>query len=89
MLFPMSRDTDASHQLLEEFGRRVRALRDQAGLTQAQLSEASGVHRVTIARVEAGSRELGLTSIAALARALRLTTSQLLDGVVMPEPTDA
>lgn len=76
----MTRDADKRRQLLEEFGQRVRVLRDESGLTQDQLAKASGVHRVTIARVEAGRREVGLTSLVALARALGHTASDLLEG---------
>lgn len=50
-------------------------------MTQQQLAAAANIHRVTIARVEAGTRELGLTSIVALAEALSVETGSLVQGL--------
>lgn len=76
----MTRDAAHGRLLLAEFGRRVRSLREQAGLTQEELAKSSNMHRVTIARVEAGTREVGLTSIIALARGLSVDVEELLRG---------
>jgi len=40
-----------------ERGHRVAQARKRAGLTQQQLAERAGVNRVSIARLEAGTRE--------------------------------
>lgn len=77
----MTRDVEQRRRVLEEFGLRLRAAREEAGMTQQQLAAAANIHRVTIARVEAGTRELGLTSIVALAEALSVETGSLVQGL--------
>lgn len=62
-------------------GARVRALRDERGLTQADLALASGMDRSQLAAIETGRRNVTLANLARLARALGVTLSQLLDGV--------
>lgn len=49
---------------------RVREMRMQAGLTQAELSERSGVHRITIANIERQKRQPSATTISLLSSAL-------------------
>lgn len=71
-----------------QFGLRLRALREQAGLTQQQLADSSKIHRVTIARAETGTREIGLTSVLALADALAVEPGELLNGLVPINQTD-
>ena len=60
------------------FGRRLRRLRERAGLTVAQLSARSGVPRTSLHGVEAGTREgLSTESSARIARALGITIDRL------------
>jgi transcriptional regulator with XRE-family HTH domain len=54
-------------------GRRLRELREQAGLTQARLAERAGVTRDAVARWEAERREPGWSNVLALAAALGVT----------------
>jgi len=54
----------------QEFGRRLRELREQAGLTQAQLGEKIGVGWLAVSRWENGTREPGWGNVKALADAL-------------------
>lgn len=54
----------------EIFAARLKALRESRGLTQAALSEASGVSQANICRVEAGEREPGWSVVTRLADAL-------------------
>lgn len=57
-------------------------LRKERKLTQAQLAEKSGVHKVAIARLECGERpiiNLRLSTALALADALQVDPHQLLD----------
>jgi putative transcriptional regulator len=61
-----------------DFGRRLRALRKAIGLTQAELAEASGVHRQIIARLETGVGQPTWTTAVALARALDCTPNDFL-----------
>jgi transcriptional regulator with XRE-family HTH domain len=52
------------------FGERLRALREEAGLTQVQLGEAAGCHPITVAKMEAGAQEPAWPMVLALAKAL-------------------
>jgi transcriptional regulator with XRE-family HTH domain len=55
----------------------LKTLRKQAGMTQAQLAEASGLNRVTIARYELGTIVPNFDSAVKLAKALGVTLEQL------------
>jgi len=63
---------------MEQLGRRVRRWRRRRGLTQEQLAIRVGVSRPYIARVEAGRHEVRVTTLARMAKALRVATAQLL-----------
>jgi transcriptional regulator with XRE-family HTH domain len=52
------------------FGRRVRELRLQAGLSQEALADRAGLHRTYVGSVERGQRNVSLDNIHALADAL-------------------
>ncbi len=56
----------------------LRTLRARRRLTQAALAERAGVHRVTIARLETGTRRPGLDVLEALATALGVKMADLL-----------
>ena len=55
---------------LKEFGARVRELRLEKGLSQEELANAAGLHRTYIGGVERGERNIGLSNISQIARAL-------------------
>ncbi len=75
-------DSSPSPAVLQmRLGARVRALRDERGLTQADLAHVSGMDRSQLAAVEAGRRNVTLANLARLSRALGVTLSHLLDGV--------
>ena len=60
----------------EGFGRRLQAMRQQRGLTQAQLAERSGVALRTLAYWEAGRHTPHLPELDGTIRALGLTTEE-------------
>ena len=66
---------------LEKFGERVRALRAEAGISQEKLAELSGLHRTYISGVERGERNPSLTSISRIAKALKVSLSEVMEGV--------
>ena len=63
------------------FGRRVRELRIQRGLSQERLAELANLHRNYIGGVERGERNLGLLNIVELAHALRVKPAQLIETI--------
>jgi transcriptional regulator with XRE-family HTH domain len=64
-----------------ELGQRVRQLRVQRALTQAELAAASGVGRATVNRVEAGTVTPQLRTLRSLAGALHAQTPTLTRGL--------
>ncbi len=61
----------------KQFGERVRELRVARGLSQEQLASKSGMHRTYLGSIERGERNPSLKNIAAIAKALGVTLSQL------------
>lgn len=59
-------------------GARLRELRREAGLTQAELARRTGIHRPNIARVEAGRHTPSLETLARLASAIGVPTTRVL-----------
>ena len=52
------------------FARRLKELREAAGLTQQQLGERAGMHKLSVAKLEQGLREPSWATVQALADAL-------------------
>lgn len=66
---------------------RLRQIRKQAGLTQRQLEEQSGVPQNTISRIEIGSvQDVSAKTLANLARALKVSMDHLIGLDSEPEP---
>jgi transcriptional regulator with XRE-family HTH domain len=66
------------------FGRRLRYLRETAGLTQQQLADVmreagSKMHRSTIGKIEAGERIVSIGEAAQFARILGIDLTQLIN----------
>ena len=59
-------------------GARLRELRLEAGLTQAELARRTGIHRPNIARVEAGRHTPSLETLSRLANAIGVPTTRVL-----------
>jgi len=62
---------------LEKFGRRVRDERLKQSLSQEELAAKAGVHRTYIGMIERGEKNITLTNIEKIAKALGLTISEL------------
>ena len=64
------------------FGRRVRVLRTKLGMSQQMLADHTGINRVSLSWIENGKAAPSLRTICDLAKALRVTPSELLDGIL-------
>lgn len=62
----------------EETGKRIRALREKKGLTQAQVAEKAGIHVNYYARVERGEPNPRIPIIEKIAKALGVKSSDIL-----------
>lgn len=71
--------------ILVAFGRRVRALREDMGMSQEDLADRADVHRTEIGLIERGQREPRLSTVLILARALGAPPGALIDQ--LPTPT--
>jgi len=63
-----------------EVGQRIRALRDERGLSQAELAELLGVHQTNISTMERGMRALTIHQVMKLSKALRVSIDEILTG---------
>ena len=63
------------------FGRRLSSLRRGRGLSHEGLAEKADLHRNYVGGIERGERNVGLRNVVKLARALGVTTSELVKGV--------
>jgi transcriptional regulator with XRE-family HTH domain len=66
---------------LQQFGKRVRYIRQKAGLSQEEFAARAGIHRTYIGGVERGERNLGLMNIFRIADALGLPATALFKGI--------
>lgn len=66
------------HSVLLQLGKRIRALREQRGISQEALADLADIHRNYISQVEGGKRNLSFFNVVKIARALKVTPSKLL-----------
>ncbi len=65
----------------QEFGDRVRARRQEAGLSQMALAEQCGLHFTFVSATERGIRDIRLSNIVRLAKGLGVDAGELLAGL--------
>ena len=63
------------------FGKHVRKLRLDRGLSQEKLAELADLHRNYVGGVERGERNIAIINIVALAHALRVKPAKLLESL--------
>jgi transcriptional regulator with XRE-family HTH domain len=66
--------------ILIKFAKRVRAERKKLGLSQEEFAAKSGFHRTYIGMIERAERNITISNIEKLAKALHLSISTLLKG---------
>jgi len=60
------------------FGKRLREVREKAGISQEKLAELAELHRTYVSSVERGKRNISLLNIERLAIALGVTMRELM-----------
>lgn len=66
-------------QILKQFGARVREERDRKGISQERLGELAKVHRTYIGMIERAEKNITLTNMEKIARALGKKVNDLVD----------
>ncbi|MDF9811043.1 XRE family transcriptional regulator [Streptomyces sp. SPB162] len=80
-------DNPAPHQaVLDEVAPRLRRLRAEHGLTLAALSEATGISRSTLSRLESGQRRPSLELLLPLAAAYHVALDELVGAPEVGDP---
>jgi len=80
------RDREARFNVV--MGEKIRALRREAGLVQAQLAQMAGVSRASITNIEAGTQAPPPYRLARIANALKVHVANLVPGTSeLGEPT--
>lgn len=69
----------------ETFPSRIKKAREEAGYTQQQVSELTGICRSSIAKYEVGSQEPSLEALGTLAQFLNVNINWLLGVSLEPE----
>ncbi|HAM56349.1 MAG: hypothetical protein A2X51_14350 [Candidatus Rokubacteria bacterium GWC2_70_24] len=64
--------------LVERLAKRIKALREQRGLSQESLAAKAGVSRGYLARLETGRHDPTVGTVEKLAKALRIKVTDLL-----------
>ena len=68
----------AKKNILNRFGDKVRSLRKERKLSQEQLAEKAGLHRTYIGMIERGEKNITLTNIEKIAKALNVPVAELM-----------
>lgn len=68
-----------NEQILIKFGKRVRAERQRKNISQERLGELAKVHRTYIGMIERAEKNITLTNMEKIAKALGLKLGDLID----------
>jgi transcriptional regulator with XRE-family HTH domain len=67
--------------ILRILGQTVAKYRQAKGLSQEALAEKAGLHRTYLSDIERGVRNPGIKNVVRLAKALGISTAELVEGV--------
>jgi len=70
---------NVNQEFFETFGRRVRSLRKEKGVTMEELSEKTGILLRQISRIEKGRVNTTINSARAIAKVLEIEVSQMFE----------
>ena len=70
-----------SDSVLKRLGTRLRNLRHARGISQEGLADLAGLHRTYIGGIERGERNASVVNLMALAKALGISLSTLVEDV--------
>ena len=76
-MFVMSEEISVT----KKFGKRVRKLRNEKGMSQEDLADICGLDRTYISGIERGIRNVALKNIEALAKGLGVPISKLFENI--------
>lgn len=74
------KESEEAQRILRDFGYRLRALRDERGLSQMELALKAGVHPTYISNVERGKRNVSVLNLVMLAQALDVPVGSFFGG---------
>ena len=63
----------------EKVGNRIKELRNRLGISQEELGFRSGVHRTYIASLEVGKRNISISTLEKIVKALEVSLSEFFD----------
>ena len=72
---------EEKHEILLNFGQRVRNLRTAKGLSQESFAALCGLDRTYISGIERGVRNVSLVNLGLIAGALGISLSELMQGL--------
>ncbi|MHA7116492.1 helix-turn-helix domain-containing protein [Pseudomonas promysalinigenes] len=83
----MHKDSSRQASVLQHVSLNVRRLRNTAGMSQSALAERSGVSRRMLVAIEAGEKNVSLTTLDAIAQALGVVFSTLIQAPDQRDPS--
>lgn len=66
-------------KIKENFGKHLKLIRNEMGLTQEKLAEKAGVHSTYIGKIESGKSNPSLLMIYKISRALKIKLTKLFE----------
>ncbi len=64
-------------EVLIKFGKRIKQLREERGISQEKLGELAKVHRTYVGMIERGEKNITLTNIEKFSKALKVNIQKL------------
>jgi transcriptional regulator with XRE-family HTH domain len=65
----------------QRVGANIKARRAELGITQEEAAQRSGIHPVEFGRVERGTRDMRISTVAKIAAGLEVAAGELLRGL--------